>query len=169
MKILKIFALFMALLVVCALSFIPETVNTAEAYARFTIVPSYVLKLRADMVGYLAAMAPIVTLLTAWANEIFKAGKYFRQINAWIISLILLLTAWALNLSILGDLNWYVVAIYGLIVGLAANGVFNIEVIKTIINLIGLEQYNNTKATPGGETTKHIKNENDWDEYLKTI
>lgn len=89
----------------------------------------------------LAALVPLVTAIAAFLNSRIKnltgTGK---QIIAWLISVAIAFGAWYLQLGIFNGLSWYLVLIYGLAVGLAANGFFDIKFIQAVLSTLRLSK-----------------------------
>lgn len=83
----------------------------------------------------LVAGVPVVTQaikriinkdLPGWAN----------QLISWIIGIAITMFGWFFDLGCLADANWWQALIVGFGVSLAANGVFDINLIKWLLELI---------------------------------
>lgn len=84
-------------------------------------------------------VAPIlVTMTTALAglvNQGLKIQKgWLKQLISWIFGAALSVGAWALKIITFGDPVWLGVVCLCVVVGLAANGFYDISVIKNWIN-----------------------------------
>lgn len=84
-------------------------------------------------------VAPIlVTMTTALAglvNQGLKIQKgWLKQLISWIFGAALSVGAWALKIITFGDPVWLSVVCLCVVVGLAANGFYDISVIKNWIN-----------------------------------
>jgi len=86
----------------------------------------------------LAALVPLVVLITAFINTKLNLKGFLKQFTAWVISILLCFIGWYFNLGMFAGLIWWVVLIYGFAVGLAANGFFDISLIQTILKAFKL-------------------------------
>ena len=87
----------------------------------------------------LAALVPLVTLVTGYLKKLIKIEGLVAQIVSWLVSIGLCFGAWLLKIGLFADITtWWLVLIYGFAVGLAANGFFKIEFVTTLLNLLGL-------------------------------
>ena len=88
----------------------------------------------------LAALLPLVVLITGFIKKAIKVDGILAQVISWIISIGLCYAGWLLKIGLFAEITtWWLVLIYGFAVGLAANGFFKIELIQTILNVIGLK------------------------------
>lgn len=93
----------------------------------------------------LAGAVALVILLTGWIGNFFKLdmskilfkGLSVGQLMSWIISIALAVVGHLFNVALFFGLNWLWTFIYALAIGLAANGVFDIDFIKLILEKIG--------------------------------
>ena len=91
----------------------------------------------------LAAMVPLVVLITAWLKKVLKVNGIWIQIVSWILSITLCFVGYLLHIGLFADITqWWLVLIYGFCVGLSANGFFDITIIQQILKGIGLEPKN---------------------------
>ena len=90
----------------------------------------------------IAAIIPLVTFLAGWINAKVKAAGFGKQAVSWLVSIALSIVGWYFNLGYLAGLTWWQVLICGIGTGLAANGLFDITIIKSIIYAI----FNSKKA-----------------------
>jgi len=90
----------------------------------------------------LAALVPLVVLISAFINSKLKLSGFLKQFVAWIIAIGLCFVGWYFNLGMFTGLVWWVVLIYGFAVGLAANGFFDITLIQAILKALKLEKKN---------------------------
>lgn len=84
----------------------------------------------------LAAMIPLIVFITGWLTKILNPSGAIKQIISWLVSVVLAIIAWALNLGIFEPLSWYIAIVYGLAAGLGANGIFDIKLIQKILDII---------------------------------
>ena len=90
----------------------------------------------------LAALVPLVVLVTAFINTKLNLKGFLKQFTAWVVSILLCFIGWYFNLGMFAGLLWWVVIIYGFAVGLAANGFFDISLIQAILEGLKLEKKN---------------------------
>lgn len=92
-----------------------------------------------DITEHFATVSGIVAL-TVTFTEIIKRwlGAYdnFARAVSWITGFIVSYAGWLMNAGLLDNLQWWQVLIYGFGASLAANGLFSIPVVKSIIKSI---------------------------------
>lgn len=87
--------------------------------------------------GSLSAMAGLVVLITGWVNTYGLNLKGWKaQVLSWVISIALAFVgSWkAVGLFAETSLIWTVVN--GLGVGLIANGIFSVDIVKTLLEFV---------------------------------
>jgi len=85
----------------------------------------------------LASLALAVPVLVQFIKKFIKLEKDFaKQITAWIVSFILTIIGKLLSLGFLESVDWIDTLLYGLAVGLIANGVFDVTIIKSFLQTI---------------------------------
>lgn len=84
----------------------------------------------------LAAMIPLIVFCTAWLTKLLNPSGAIKQLISWIVSIVLSLIAWFLNLGIFEPLSWYIAIVYGLAAAIGANGIFDIKLIQKFLHLI---------------------------------
>jgi len=84
----------------------------------------------------LAALVPIITVIAGWLNNLLKPVGWVRQVISWLVAIIASYVGWYFNLGIYADLTPYQTLLYAFGAGLAANGLFDIKVIQSILALI---------------------------------
>ena len=93
-----------------------------------------------DVSGYfvsLAALVPLVVIISAWLNKVLGSEGWVKQAVSWLISIILVFIGWKLKLGMLADITeWYYIILYGLATGLAANGIFDVKLIQTLLKYL---------------------------------
>lgn len=87
-----------------------------------------------ELFATFGALLPAVVAVTAWLVSRFKMTATGKQVTAWAVSLALTLIGWWLQIGYLTELTWWLAAIHGLALGLAANGFFDISIIKLILS-----------------------------------
>jgi len=87
----------------------------------------------------LATLVPLVVIVSGYLNTyVFKTStSTVHQIVSWAVALIVAFAGQQLDLGFLADLNLMWTAIYGVALGLVSNGIFDIEIIKAFLALIG--------------------------------
>ena len=88
--------------------------------------------------GTLAAIVAIVPVITQGIKKLFNKNLpgWANQLMSWGISILVCFFGWFFDLGILADTNWWQTLIVGIGTGLAANGVFDIEIVKQFLELI---------------------------------
>ncbi len=87
--------------------------------------------------GSLAGIAAITTFLAALLNGLLKVTKkYVKQLVAWAVAIILLVGANLMNYGFAAEFSILKSIIYGLGAGLVANGIFDVPIVKSILNVV---------------------------------
>ena len=85
----------------------------------------------------LAYIAALTAFLAAFLNGLLKVTKKFvKQLIAWIVGIVLLIASNLLNFGYAAEQTILLSAIHGLAVGLVANGLFDIPLIKSILETV---------------------------------
>jgi len=88
----------------------------------------------------LAGLVPLVAIVTGLIKKVISVQGFLAQLLSWAVSIMLCYLGWLVKIGIFADIAvWYVPLIYGVAIGFTANGFFNIEFVKSILKLIGLE------------------------------
>ena len=89
--------------------------------------------------GSLAGVAAVTVFLAAAVNALFKFEGFVKQLTAWIIATLFLVAGNLVNMGFMADLNWFHTLIYGLAAGFISNGIFDISLIKMILQALKIE------------------------------
>ena len=90
----------------------------------------------ATFIGLSTAVVALAALLNTW----LKVNKgWVKQVVAWLVAIILMIAGNLLNLGFMAELTWGHTLIYGIASGLVANGIFDIEFVKALLRLLGIE------------------------------
>ena len=85
----------------------------------------------------LAAIVPLAVLVTEFLKVKLKIETtWVKQVTAWVVSVVLCLLGMWLNLGILAHVTITQAIVYGIATGLVANGIFDITVVQTLLNLL---------------------------------
>ena len=83
------------------------------------------------------AIAVLTAFVATFLNGLLKVVKQFpRQLVAWGVAIILLVVSDLLNFGYAAEFPILLAVIHGLGAGLAANGVFNIPLVKALLTTI---------------------------------
>ena len=93
------------------------------------------------------ALIPLVPIIVEWLKvnlklkdqvlfKVFKKKIYFAQVIAVSVSIILTFVGMLLNLGFLANASVIVTIIWGIVIGLAAIGAFNVGYLTTIQGII---------------------------------
>jgi len=92
----------------------------------------------------LLGISTLVTLLVGFVKKWLKLTGFWAQLVAWLMGIAVAYIGWIFKWGIFSEvILWYVPLIYGVAVGLVSNGIFNIEVVKSILRLFKLEPAKN--------------------------
>jgi hypothetical protein len=84
-----------------------------------------------------AAVAALTAFLAAFLNGLLKVTKKFvKQLVAWGVAIILLIASTLINFGYAAEFPILLAALHGLGAGLVANGVFDVPVIKSILETV---------------------------------
>jgi hypothetical protein len=87
-----------------------------------------------------AALVPLVVLVSSFVNSKLKIAGFWKQLASWAVSIIICYLGWWFKLGMFENLTVWIVGLYGLGIGLAANGVFDIAFIQSILAGLKLEK-----------------------------
>ena len=88
--------------------------------------------------GNLAALVLLVPVLSQLPKKWFNIkSPAWMQLTSWLISIALCFFGWIFGLGLFADIEvWWQVLLYGFAVGLASNGIFDIEIVRLALNAI---------------------------------
>ena len=93
-----------------------------------------------DIANYfisLVALVPLVVLITDFLVRWLKIQKSaVKQVLSWVISIALCLAGMWLNLGMFASFSVGVTLAYGLATGLVANGIFDINLVQMLLDII---------------------------------
>ena len=115
---------------------------TVPAIAQEVEPPTNWLDLFANInvwLGSLAGVAAVTVFLAAALNTLLKTSGFVKQLVAWIIAIVLLVAGNLVNLGFMAELNWLHTLAYGIAAGFVANGIFDIALVKLLLQAIGIE------------------------------
>lgn len=101
------------------------------------VIPDFIV----NYFGSLAALVPLVVLITGWINKATDhfLTKWMKIGLSWVISFILVFIAWKVKIGMFAEVSsWYIILLYGICTGLVANGFFSIGLIQTILGYFKL-------------------------------
>lgn len=91
----------------------------------------------------LAGLAVLTLSVTQWVKKGLEALKFVLQgtvagLLSWVIAILLCAAGYFFSFGILAGVQWYFIFIYGIAVGLVANGLFALEHVKVFLEAIKL-------------------------------
>lgn len=102
--------------------------------------PASIIDLLANLNIYLASMvgvAAMSTFLGALLNGLLKIVKPFvKQLVVWLVAITVMVIANAVNIGYGGEFTYWQSLLHGLGAGLVANGIFDIPIVKAIMEFI---------------------------------
>jgi len=127
---MKKIILFCVLLLLIPVSIIAQDIPPPENWGDIIMNPQ-------QWFTNFAAFTLLTAFVATFVNGLLKVVKKWpRQLVAWGIAIILLVVTDLLNWGYAADFPILLAIIHGLGAGLAANGVFDVPVIKAILNAI---------------------------------
>lgn len=88
----------------------------------------------ATMTALVAAIPVVTQAIKKIINK--DLPSWVNQVLSWGVGIVLCMFGWFFDLGCLDALNWWQALLVGFGTSLAANGVFDISLIKWILNLI---------------------------------
>lgn len=85
----------------------------------------------------LAALAGAVLSVTEFIKRIIHTSGSVAVILSWIVSLLIALIGWWLNLGIFENMTIVWVPIYGIAAGVVSNSLFDIGIVNAFLKLLG--------------------------------
>lgn len=75
-------------------------------------------------------LATLTTPITSFLNERLNLSKIWKQVMAWVVSIVLVGGSYFLHLVEFSEPFYVTVPLTGLLVGLSANGIYDIPTVK---------------------------------------
>lgn len=92
-----------------------------------------------SLINTLFILSSAVVLLSEAATRYTKVNGTLAQIQSWVISIIIgIFCAW-LNFGIFKGVETKGGILYGIIIGLISNGIFDLQIVKTFLEKIKLK------------------------------
>lgn len=82
----------------------------------------------------LSALAGAVLVVTQFALKFIHTK--FDQYFSWLMAVILSVVGWLFQIGVFVELPWWSIPIYATAAGLAANGLYDINVINWVLNVV---------------------------------
>ena len=79
-------------------------------------------------------LAALTTPITSFLNEKFNFNNVWKQVTAWVVSIVLTVVAYFANLIVFAEPAYLTVPLTGLLVGLSANGIYDIPTVKNALS-----------------------------------
>lgn len=102
--------------------------------------PASIIDLLANLNIYLASMvgvAAMSTFLGALLNGLLKIVKPFiKQLVVWLVAIAVMIIANVANIGYGGEFTYWQSLLHGLGAGLVANGIFDVPIVKAIMEFI---------------------------------
>lgn len=124
---MKKFLVFLILMLVAA----PVVSIAADINAGEYVNPVYFTSL--------AGLAAVIVPVTSFVNKALGLTGALKQYLSWIVALVLGLIPWWFDLGIFNGVQWYVAMIYSFAAGLVANGLYDIDTVRKLLELLHLE------------------------------
>lgn len=90
------------------------------------------------VVTFFAYAASVVAITSLLNKYVFKAEGAWKQYISWGVALLVGFAAWFYNLGIFEPIKWWQTIIYAVAVGLGSNGIYDWEVIRGFLVMLGL-------------------------------
>jgi hypothetical protein len=84
--------------------------------------------------GGVSALTAFLATVVIGLLKIVK--KFPKQLIAWLVGMVVLLVSTLFNFGYAKDFPWYIALLHGFAAGLAANGLFDIPLLKAILDAL---------------------------------
>ena len=81
-------------------------------------------------------LSGLVVLVSEWVSKFTKLQGNWSRLQSWVISVILGVVATWIKIGIFSEMDWKGGLAIGIVSGLVANGVFDISVVKRVLEFI---------------------------------
>jgi len=115
-------------------AFITPMMTMAETVANAAVETSTSIDIGSYFTS-LTGLVSLVILVTQFLKKLIKTEGLKTQILSWIVSVVLAVVGYFLQLGIFIDLAWYWILIYAVSAGLIANGIATKQVVEAILSL----------------------------------
>ena len=88
-------------------------------------------------------LSGLVVLISEWLSKFTKLQRNWSRLQSWVISVILGVVATWIKIGIFSEMDWKGGLVIGIVSGLVANGVFDISIVKKILEFIKLRAEKN--------------------------
>jgi hypothetical protein len=88
-------------------------------------------------------LSGLVVLVSEWVSKLTKLQGNWSRLQSWVISVILGVVATWVKIGIFSEMDWKGGLAIGIVSGLVANGVFDISVVKRVLEFIKLRAEKN--------------------------
>ena len=89
-----------------------------------------------ELITNVAIMAAVVVIGNEYLSKLTKVGGFWAQFQSWAVSVVLAGIASYVGIGIFANVTLFSVLLYGLLIGLVANGIFDIPFSKTVLEWI---------------------------------
>jgi hypothetical protein len=90
-------------------------------------------------------LSGLVVLVSEWLSKLTKLQGNWSRLQSWVISVILGVVATWVKIGIFSEMDWKGGLVMGIVSGLVANGVFDISIVKKVLEFIKLRAEKNPK------------------------
>jgi len=125
---------FICFLMLFMVAFITPMMTMAETVANAAVETSTSIDIGSYFTS-LTGLVSLVILVTQFLKKLIKTEGLKTQILSWIVSVVLAVVGYFLQLGIFIDLAWYWILIYAVSAGLIANGIATKQVVEAILSL----------------------------------
>jgi uncharacterized membrane protein YeaQ/YmgE (transglycosylase-associated protein family) len=90
-----------------------------------------------ELVNTLFVLSSLVVVASEYASKYTKVKGTLSQIQSWVISILIgIFCAW-LNFGIFNGVDTKGGILYGILIGLISNGIFDMSFVKQLLTMIG--------------------------------
>ncbi len=91
-----------------------------------------------ELFATLFSLGSLSVIATEWITKFTKLHGTMAQIQSWVISIVIgILCAW-LNFGLFNGTSTIGGVLYGILIGLISNGIFDMEFVKRLLEMIRL-------------------------------
>ena len=89
-----------------------------------------------EIITNVGLMAALSIVGAEYLSKLTKFNGFAAQVQSWVVSVVLAAFASYLGIGIFPHVSLFAILLYGLLIGLVANGVFEIPFTKTVLTWI---------------------------------
>lgn len=87
----------------------------------------------------LGGIAALTLFVAGLLNKLLKTEGFYKQLVAWLVAIVLAVIGNLLNIGLTAEATWINTIIFGVASGFIANGIFDIDLVKRLLQALKIE------------------------------